>query len=123
LALDGGAPAAARAAVVGALREEVPAAVVADAQLLVSELVTNSLLHSGASPGVAVVLEVHRSSTGIRLDVEDTGRGGAVVARAPDLGGGGGFGLNLVHTLSERWGVEYAPASGTRVWVQLALPG
>ena len=33
---------------------------------------------------------------------------------------GRGFGLNLVHTLSERWGVEHAVAGGTRVWAQLA---
>ena len=48
LALDVHAPAAARAAVTGALRDRVPAAVLEHAQLLVSELATNSVLHSGA---------------------------------------------------------------------------
>jgi hypothetical protein len=43
------------------------------------------------------------------------------VARPPDLNDGTGFGLNLVHTLSQRWGVEHAVAGGTRVWAQLSL--
>jgi hypothetical protein len=29
--------------------------------------------------------------------------------------------LNLVQTLSERWGTERAAAGGTRVWAQLLL--
>jgi anti-sigma regulatory factor (Ser/Thr protein kinase) len=119
--LDIRAPAAARAAVASALRDRVSAAVLGDAQLLVSELVTNSVLHSGASPGGAVVLRVQLSSAMVRLDVEDSGGDSAVVARPPELDGGGGFGLNLVHTLSERWGVEHALAGGLRVWAQLSL--
>jgi serine/threonine-protein kinase RsbW len=121
VALDVHAPAAARAAVTGALRDRVPAAVLEHAQLLVSELATNSVLHSGAIPGDDLVLRVQPSKTTVRLEVEDSGRGDVVVARPPDLNGGGGFGLNLVHTLSERWGVEYAVAGGTRVWARLSL--
>ena len=55
----------------------------------------------------------------VRLEVEDPGRGGVIAPRAPDLGGG--FGLNLVQELSERWGLERVAAGGTRVWAQLAL--
>jgi serine/threonine-protein kinase RsbW len=89
--------------------------------LLISELATNSVLHSGAIPGDDLLLRVQPSKTTVRLEVEDSGRGDVVVARPPDLNGGGGFGLNLVHTLSERWGVEYAVAGGTRVWARLSL--
>jgi anti-sigma regulatory factor (Ser/Thr protein kinase) len=91
------------------------------ARLLISELATNSVRHSGAIPGDDLVLRVQPSKTTVRLEVEDSGRGDVVVARPPDLNGGGGFGLNLVHTLSERWGVEYAVAGGTRVWARLSL--
>src|SRR4051794_29596189 len=121
LMLDVHAPAAARAAVSGALSDGVSAAVLDRAQLLVSELATNSVQHTGATPGDDLVLRVERSKTAIRLEVEDSGRGHTVVARPPDLNGGGGFGLNLVHTLSERWGVEHAVAGPTRVWAQLSL--
>jgi serine/threonine-protein kinase RsbW len=121
LALDVHAPAAARAAVSGALSDGVYAVVLDRAQLLVSELATNSVQHSGATPGEDLVLRVERSKTAVRLEVQDSGRGHTVVARPPDLNGGGGFGLNLVHTLSERWGVEHAVAGPTRVWAQLSL--
>jgi anti-sigma regulatory factor (Ser/Thr protein kinase) len=121
LALDVHAPAAARAAMTGALGDGVPAVVLDRAQLLVSELATNSVQHSGAAPGDELVLRVERSTTAVRLEVEDSGRGKAVVARPPDVNGGGGFGLNLVHALSERWGVEHAVAGSTRVWAQLSL--
>jgi anti-sigma regulatory factor (Ser/Thr protein kinase) len=121
VALDVHAPAAARAAVIGALGDRVPAAVLEHGQLLVSELATNSVRHSGAMPGDELVVRVQRSRTTVRLEVEDSGRGGGVVARPPDLSVGTGFGLNLVHTLSERWGVEHAVAGGTLVWAQLSL--
>ena len=116
LPLDGRAPGAARI-VVGCLRGRVPALVLDDAQLVVSELVTNGVCHSGASDG-AIVVRLELTDTMVRLEVEDPGRGGAVAPRAPDVGGG--FGLNLVQALCERWGLERVAAGGTRVWAQLA---
>ena len=116
LPLDARAPGAARI-VVGRLRGRVPALVLEDALLVVSELVTNGVCHSGASDG-AIVVRVELTGTMVRLEVEDPGRGGVIAPRAPDLGGG--FGLNLVHGLCERWGLERVAAGGTRVWAQLA---
>ncbi len=128
LPLDVRAPAPARALVATSLRERVPARVLEHAELLVSELVTNSVRHSGAAGCDArLVLRVELSPGALRVGVEDPGRGGVIAPRPPDRnGGGGGFGLNLVHTLSERWGVERAVAGSTRVWAQLplgAMPG
>jgi hypothetical protein len=57
----------------------------------------------------------------VRLEVEDPSHRGAVAPRPPDLAGGGGFGLNLVQELSERWGLECDAAGGTRVWAQVEL--
>ena len=82
-----------------------------------SELVTNGVCHSGECDG-AIVVRVELTATMVRLEVEDPGRGGMVAPRAPDPGGG--FGLNLVQGLCERWGVERVAAGGTRVWAQLA---
>ena len=115
LPLDARAPGAARI-VVGRLRGRVPALVLEDALLVVTELVSNGVRHSGASDDTFVV-RVELTGTMVRLEVQDPGRGG-VIAPRPDLGGG--FGLNLVHGLCERWGLERVAAGGTRVWAQLA---
>jgi serine/threonine-protein kinase RsbW len=121
LRLDAKAPATARAIVASRLRDRWPAPVSDRAQLLTSELVTNSVRHSHAPAEASVVFRLDLSQDAIRLEVEDPGRRGAVAPRAPDLDGGGGFGLNLVQQLSERWGVERVAAGGTRVWAQIAL--
>jgi anti-sigma regulatory factor (Ser/Thr protein kinase) len=115
LPLDARAPGAARIVVE---RGRVPASVLEDAQLVVSELVTNSVCHSGASAGAVVVVRVELTATTVRLEVQDPGRAGAIAPRTPDVNGG--FGLNLVERLSECWGLERAAAGGTRVWAQLA---
>jgi anti-sigma regulatory factor (Ser/Thr protein kinase) len=117
LPLDARAPGAARI-VVGGLSGRVPLSLVEDAQLIVSELVSNSVRHSGASAGAVVLVRVGRTGTRVRVEVEDSGRAGVIAPRAPDLDGG--FGLNLVQELSERWGLERVAAGGTRVWAQLA---
>jgi anti-sigma regulatory factor (Ser/Thr protein kinase) len=118
LPLDTRAPGAARL-LVDALRGRVPMPVLDSARLLVSELVTNSVLHCGAGAGGVVVVRVALTGTMVRLEVRDPGCGGVIAPRAPDREGGGGFGLNLVQTLSERWGLERVAAGGTRVWAQL----
>jgi anti-sigma regulatory factor (Ser/Thr protein kinase) len=118
LPLDTRAPGAARI-VVDALRGRVPTPVLDSARLVVSELVTNSVLHCEAPAGAVVVVRVQLTGTMVRLEVGDPGCGGVIAPRAPDPERGGGLGLNIVQTLSERWGVERAVAGGTRVWAQL----
>ena len=114
------APEVARAVLVSTLRDRVPASVLDDAQLVASELITNSVLHSGTSPDAALLIRVRLSSALLRLEVEDRGRDASIAPHPPDLERGGGFGLNIVDSLSEDWGVERT-AGGTRVWAQLAL--
>jgi anti-sigma regulatory factor (Ser/Thr protein kinase) len=119
LPLDARAPGAARI-VVARLRGRIPAPVLDSAQLLVSELVTNSVRHCGASADASVVVRVQLTDSMVRLEVSDPGCDGVIAPRAPDLQGGGGVGLNLVGTFSERWGLERIAGGGTRVWAQLA---
>jgi anti-sigma regulatory factor (Ser/Thr protein kinase) len=118
---DADAPAAARAIVASRLRDRCPDPVFERAQLLTSELVANSVLHSHAPAEASVVFRLDLSQGAIRLEVEVPGRRGAITPRAPDLDGGGGFGLNLVQQLSERWGIERVAAGGTCVWAQIAV--
>jgi anti-sigma regulatory factor (Ser/Thr protein kinase) len=120
LALDAHAPGAARSVVADCLGERVPSSVYQDAQLLVSELVTNSVRHSGMPAGTELTVSVDLTPGMVRLVVEDGGRSGTIAPRRPDANNGGGFGLNLVQTLSERWGMERVAQGGTRVWAQLA---
>ena len=121
LPLDRRAPGAARR-VVGELRGRVATSVLETAQLVVSELVTNSVSHSDATAGAVVIVRTQLTGTMLRLEVEDPGHGGVVAPRAPDLEAGGGFGLNVVQAVSERWGFEREFAGPTRVWAQLACP-
>jgi anti-sigma regulatory factor (Ser/Thr protein kinase) len=113
------APGVARSVVAEWLAEKVAPCVLETALLLVSELVTNSVRHSGVPEGEGVVVRVDLWRDGCRLEVEDPGRDGVIAPQSQDLLKGGGMGLNLVQMLSERWGVVRAAGGPTRVWVQL----
>jgi serine phosphatase RsbU (regulator of sigma subunit)/anti-sigma regulatory factor (Ser/Thr protein kinase) len=91
----------------------VPEHLVADAELVVSELVTNATLH-GWPP---IALSITRGGPGVRIEVEDCGHHLPMVpAQRSDAMTGRG--LSLVSALSTRWGVEPAPR-GKMVWAEL----
>jgi anti-sigma regulatory factor (Ser/Thr protein kinase) len=112
------APAAARAAVAAWLSPQVADQVLDDAQLLVSELVTNSVRHARLAAGATVRVSVEICDGFVRLEVEDPGDV-ALGAVAPDREHGGGFGLFLVEALAQRWGSKHE--GSTCVWAELAI--
>lgn len=114
--LTAAAAATIRHAIGDALAGHVPNRTVADAQLVLSELVTNSFRHAGLDG--RAVLRIAASLTGgvLRIEVVNDGRDGTVAVRPPTVRGGG-FGLNLVEMLSRAWGVERN--GSTCVWVEL----
>jgi serine/threonine-protein kinase RsbW len=114
-----GAPAAARAAVTAWVSGRVSELVLADAQLLVVELVTNSVRHARAPDDAVITVRIRVCADVVRVEVEDDGRTEPIARRAPDMQDGGGFGLNLVEGLSVRWGVDRT--AGTRVWADIAV--
>jgi anti-sigma regulatory factor (Ser/Thr protein kinase) len=120
LPADVGAPCAARQVVARYLGDRVSPSVFDNAQLLISELVTNSVRHSGAVAGEPLTIRVGLAQTWCRVEVEDPGHDGVIAPRRPDRAQGSGMGLNLVQKLSERWGLERAREGGTRVWAQLS---
>jgi anti-sigma regulatory factor (Ser/Thr protein kinase) len=120
LPLDVRAPGAARIVVAQVLAERVAASALERARLVISELVSNSVRHSGAPAAAGVVVRVRVVDGGFWLEVEDPGRNGVVAQRAPDQTDGGGFGLHLVQALSEQWGIDRAAKAGTRVWAHLS---
>jgi anti-sigma regulatory factor (Ser/Thr protein kinase) len=119
LPLDVHAPAAARVVVADFLRARVASRLLDTAQLIISELVSNSLRHNSAPFDQAVVVRVVLERATWRLEVEDPG-GVGVLPPDPERGPGGRLGLNLVQTLSECWGVEHAAKRGTRAWAFLS---
>jgi serine/threonine-protein kinase RsbW len=118
LHLDVQAPAAARALAADFLRHRVTPRLVDIAQLIMSELVSNSLRHNAAPHGQAVVVRIALERGTWRLEVEDPG-GGGVLAPDPERAAAGRLGMNLVQSLSECWGVEHAAERGTRAWAFL----
>jgi anti-sigma regulatory factor (Ser/Thr protein kinase) len=112
------APATARRALTRWLSLRTTNGLLADAPLVVSELVTNSLRHAGLQDTAAVRVSAALESGVLRIEVEDGGTSGAVVRREPNRDRGGGFGLNIIDALALCWGVKRA--GGTLVWVELA---
>ena len=91
----------------------------ADVRLLVSELVTNSVRHSGTRPPDSVGLDVAVESGTIRVEVRDAGTGFEPRPREDDRTRPGGWGLYLVDRLADRWGV--ARNTFTSVWFEIDL--
>jgi anti-sigma regulatory factor (Ser/Thr protein kinase) len=114
------APGAARAVIERCLADQVATSVLENARLLMSELVTNSVRHSGGADGDVVIVRVHLWRDVCRLEVEDPGSDGVIAPQSQGLGNGSGMGLNIVQMLSERWGVVRAGEGPTRVWAQLS---
>jgi anti-sigma regulatory factor (Ser/Thr protein kinase) len=83
------------------------------ARLLVSELVTNSVLH--ARTDVELVVRLRRG--GVRVEVHDASPVAPVVRRYEDEAMTG-RGLALVDQLASRWGVE-SRGGGKTVWFEL----
>lgn len=87
------------------------------AVLLVSELVTNALIH-GVPP---VELRAQRTPDGLRVEVRDNAPDQPVVRDTP-LDVPGGQGLRLVEALASRWG-WVAAGVGKAVWFEIDQPG
>jgi anti-sigma regulatory factor (Ser/Thr protein kinase) len=114
---DPRAPGSARRAVEG-LAAALDPGVLADVKLLVSELITNSVKYGGQG---AVTLTVDAPGPRqVRVEVVDQGVGFVPVRRTRPVTDVGGWGLHLVQTLSNRWGVH---EGSTHVWFEIDRDG
>jgi anti-sigma regulatory factor (Ser/Thr protein kinase) len=84
-------------------------------RLLVTELVTNSVKHTGAS---TVELTVLVGNSSVVTEVTDAGPGFDPAKTGPPSDDHTGWGLFLVERLAERWGVD-RHGGATKVWFEL----
>lgn len=94
-----------------------PADSAADALLVVSELVTNALVHAGTD----ITVRVDTDEQPTRIEVAD-GSSEVPGLRLPGAGAKAGRGLLLVEHFTHQWGVD-STASGKVVWFTVAQEG
>lgn len=82
--------------------------------LLVSELVTNAVVHAGSDVEVVVRLTANAA----RIEVTDASAE-AISPRDATEEEDSGRGLALVGSLAERWGVRPAPGGGKTIWFEV----
>lgn len=97
------------------LRGELPAGRLAELQLVVTELVTNALLHGQG----AIRLDVQVALRGVRGAVGDEGGGFAYELRAWGPEAASGRGLQIVAALTTAWGVHEGISL---VWFEMGSP-
>jgi serine/threonine-protein kinase RsbW len=83
-----------------------------DAVLLVSELVTNAVKYGGDG---AIELLIAQPADTVHVAVRDPGGPGPLPEIRTPGTAGGGYGLRLVDSIADRWGVEHG---STIVWFE-----
>ncbi|MFJ7332716.1 ATP-binding protein [Streptomyces sp. NPDC101110] len=88
-----------------------------EAQLCVSELVSNVITHVG--PGTPATLAVSMKGTRLRIEVHDPDARALPTLRDPDTDAEEGRGMALVDALADQWGVLLRPDRKV-TWCELA---
>jgi serine/threonine-protein kinase RsbW len=90
----------------------------ADAVLLTSELVTNTLQHTRTGAGGDFEVTACHGRGGVRVTITDDGSRAAPVPAPHSTLATGGRGLALVRALSARWG-QQGDERGRAVWFEM----
>jgi anti-sigma regulatory factor (Ser/Thr protein kinase) len=96
-----------------------------NAELLVSELVTNSIRHANLAQHDCIEIKLDASEQAVLVEVADCGQGfqgrhpgpSARAAQLAEPDRTSGWGLFLVDQIASRWGI--VEAGETRVWFEL----
>lgn len=111
------APSAARELLCEWVGTQLDPALIDTARLLVSEIVTNCVVHAGVDESELITVRATRTSDGVRTEICHRGPHFVPPAGEPDLDSPGGLGLYVVEHLSDAWGVE----SGEQICVWFEL--
>jgi anti-sigma regulatory factor (Ser/Thr protein kinase) len=96
---------------------ELEDAALASARLLVSELVTNAVVHGCGG----IVLGAWSDRDCLHVEVRDAGKRFVQAIQARDRNGAGGRGLTILAAEATRWGI--AEEATTLVWFELDRTG
>ena len=96
------------------LQGRVEEALLQDVRLLVSEIVTNAVIHG---PTEVIVVDIAISDSRVRVEVCDGGVGFEFSGGSRPVDTIGGQGLRILDALASHWGV--AGDDGTCVWFEL----
>ena len=91
-----------------------------DLTLLATELFTNAVRHSGATPEDRIWVRLERRPGAARIEVVDPGPGFVPEPRTPGARQVSGRGMFLLDQLADRWGVTRG--GGFLVWGELWTP-
>ena len=97
------------------------AGAIADAGLVVSELLSNAIRHARPLPGANVQVAWAVDDEAVELAVSDGGAPTRPRQTQPTVSSLGGRGLDIVEYLARSWGVRTDDA-GLTVWAILAAP-
>ena len=114
-----GAPAQARRVVLSHVEDQLGVTRASDAALLVSEIVTNSVVHASVGSDETLRLELLTLADRVRITVVD--RGSREEPRLRRLAGERRehFGLLLVEELADAWGFARGREGTMRVWCEM----
>ena len=87
-----------------------------DVKLLITELVTNAVVHGRGRIRARGHLDEHR----VMVEVIDEGKGFERIVRERDFDSIGGRGLNAVEAIASRWGIHEGTS---HVWFELERRG
>ena len=98
----------------------IPECLVADAILVLSELMSNAIRHADPLPGAQVRAAWTLTGGTLEIAVSDGGGQGSPHTEVPSVTSTGGRGLSIVEHLSSGWGVRTSE-SGSIVWATLPV--
>ncbi|HEY3772869.1 MAG TPA: ATP-binding protein [Solirubrobacteraceae bacterium] len=112
------APALARAAINGFCEHrDISASAIATLMLLVSEVVTNAVVHPHVDESATITVHAHLERDSVHIEIRDAGTRFTPRPRDPSRVDGG-YGLYLVEKAATDWGLRSGPT--TTVWFQVA---
>ena len=101
--------------------DRLPASVRDDAELLVTELISNAVLHGDFHEADRLSVETELSGSKLRVEVVNPGWEDVPHLKNPDPFDPDGRGMILVDRLADAWGVDVLEDERLKVWFELSL--